>query len=415
MPTDAAARAPAPGSSAPPRAPQRSHRGLVITAIVAACLALVVVVAGVLSRAHQGSQLKTWTSAEEVPAVNLVSPTSQTGTQALVLPGNLQAFYNASIYPRVSGYVRAWYVDIGAHVKTGQLMATVDTPELDQQIEQARADLASAQANMQLARTTSERWARLLTQDAVSKQESDEKSGDLAVKTAQVNAAKANLDRLAALKSFARITAPFDGVVTARRVDIGALVNAGSGATTSSELFDVAKVDRLRLYVRVPQGDSARIGPGTTATLTVPEYPGRTFNAVLDTTSNAVSDTSGTLLVELMVDNADAALKAGDYAEVRFDIAGAAPGQATLRLPSSALLFRKSGMEAAVVGPDDRVHLRPVTIRRNLGATMEIASGLTASDRVIDNPPDSVAEGELVRVIPSDQAKPQHGAADAGG
>jgi RND family efflux transporter MFP subunit len=308
----------------------------------------------------------------------------------------------------VSGYVHAWYQDIGARVKTGQLLATIDTPELDQQIIQARADLETAKANMSLAATTSARWAKLLKQDAVSQQEAAEKAGDLAAKTAQVDAAKANVSRLMALKGFARITAPFDGVVTARKTDIGALVNAGAGATANSELFDVAKVNPLRLYVHVPQADSAAIQPGTTATLSVPEYPGRSFPAKLDTTANAVNDASGTVLTELMVDNGADTLKAGDYAEVKFDVPDRGGAASTLRLPSSALLFRDKGMQAAVVGPDDRVQLRPVTVGRNLGATIEVTSGVGPSDAVIDNPPDSIANGQRVRVI-APVAVPQGG------
>jgi RND family efflux transporter MFP subunit len=285
-------------------------------------------------------------------------------------------------------------------VKAGQVLATIDTPELDQQLAQARADLESAEANMRLARTTAQRWTTLLTQDAVSKQETEEKAGDLAAKTAMVNAARANVNRLLALKSFSRITAPFDGVVTARRTDIGALVNAGAGATANSELFDVAKVDRLRLYVHVPQSYSARIRPGITATLTVPEYPGRVFQATLTSTSDAVSASSGTVLVELAVDNTDRALHAGDYAQVKFDLGAAdRAGSEALRVPASVLLFRASGLQAAIIDPNSRVRLQNVTISRDLGQTVEIASGLSADDRVIDNPPDSIADGDRVRVV----------------
>ena len=324
----------------------------------------------------------------------------------LVLPGSLQAFYNAPIYARVPGYVHGWYADIGAQVKAGQLLATIDTPELDQQLIQARADLASAKANMQLASITAQRWSKMLAQDAVSKQETDEKSGDLATKTAQVNAAQANVDRLLALKSFARIVAPFDGVVTARKIDIGTLVNAGANAAPNSELFDVAKIDQLRLYVHVPQNYSSKIRAGMTATLSVPEYPGRTFQAKLDTTANSISNNSGTLLVELMVDNHDQLLKDGDYAQVRFDFQGQpATSETTLLLPSSALLFRRNGTQAAVVGPDNHVHLKPVTVGRDLGATIEVESGLTPEDRVIDNPPDSISNGQLVRVVRSPSAQ----------
>jgi membrane fusion protein, multidrug efflux system len=398
MSTDAVAH-----RGAPAPAPRGRHRGLVIAAVIAAGLAAVVVVTGILSRSHQTAQTKSWTDAQAIPAVTTIAPTLETGAQDLVLPGNLAAYYNAQIYARVSGYVHGWYQDIGARVHTGQLLATIDTPELDQQLQQARADLASAKANATLADATSRRWNHLLTQDAVSRQETEEKAADFQVKTAQVNASEANLDRLLALKSFARIVAPFDGVVTARRTDIGALVNAGASASPNSELFDVAKVDRLRLYVHVPQSYSARIRPGVQASLTVPEYPGKSFPAQVFSNANAVSDSSGTLLVELSVANPGGVLKTGDYAQVTFKLPNGDTG-GMLRLPSSALLFRKNGLQAAVVGSDDRVHLKAVTAARDLGSATEIAHGLSPSDKVIDNPPDSIAEGELVRVVPADHS-----------
>jgi multidrug efflux system membrane fusion protein len=402
---------PAPASSAPGAADpaassrdfrdrQRQYRRLKITGLVALCLAALVVIAGVISRANGSADLKTWTKAQAIPAVSVLNPVADVGAEPLVLPGSLEADYNAPIYSRVSGYVHAWYVDIGADVRAGQVLATIDTPELDQQLIQARADLETAKANVSLAATTAKRWTSLLAQDAVSKQETDEKNGDLAAKSAMVNAAQANVDRLLALKSFSRITAPFAGVVTARRTDIGDLVNAGAGATANSELFDVAKVDKLRLYVRVPQSFSARIAPGATADVTVPEYLNRHFTATLTTTSNAVSDNSGTLLVEMAVDNRDGALKAGDYAHVKFNLpAPTSVGNTQLRIPASALLFRKGGTEVAVVQSDSRVQIRHVTVGLDLGQFLEIASGLQASDRVIDNPPDSVASGDLVRVV----------------
>ena len=377
----------------------RPRRGLLIAAAVAAVAAVVVVVSGVASRRHAVAETQTWTRAEATPAVSVVSPTVNTGARSLTLPGQLQAFYNAPIYSRVSGYVRAWYDDIGAHVAKGQLLAVIDTPETDQQIIQARADLATAQANMNLAATTAQRWARLLKQDAVSAQESEEKAGDFAAKSAQVQAARANLNRFLALKGFSRITAPFDGVVVARRIDIGALVNAGAGAAPNSELFDVAKVDALRLYVRVPQVDSAEIRPGVDANLTVPELPGRSFPTRVATTASAIADSSGTLLSELAVDNAGGVLKPGAYAQVNFSFPDRAAAGQGFTLPSSALLFRDKGVEVAVVGPDSHVHIRHVAVAKDLGASVEIASGLAQGDRVVNNPSDSVADGEVVRVM----------------
>ena len=399
MPTDVVA--PSKSGGGPIAAsPPHKRWGLLIAAVVAAVIAAVVVVAGIASRSHQTAQTTRWTDTQSIPAVSVVQPTTSAAAKSLVLPGNLQAFYNAPIYSRVPGYVKAWDFDIGAHVKAGQLLAVIDTPETDQQIIQARADLATAQANLQLAATTAKRWARLLTQDAVSQQESEEKSGDFLAKSAQVKAAQANLDRYLTLKGFSRITAPFDGVITARRIDIGTLVNAGASATANSELFDVTKIDRLRLYVSVPQVDSAEIKPGVTATLTVPELPSRTFQGVLATTANAISGSSGTLLAELMVANPDGVLKPGAYAQVKFDIP-AATAVTTLVLPSSTILFRDRGTEVAVVGSDDHIHLQHVTVGRELGTTDEITGGISASDRVVDNPPDSIAQGELVRVVPT--------------
>jgi RND family efflux transporter MFP subunit len=432
MPTDQiVARRPAAATDSPagPRFREPPRRGptprtLRLAGIIALCIAAAVVIAGVAARLHDSSKLRNWTAIQSIPPVSVILPTAGGGTRQLVLPGSLQADYNAPIYSRVSGYVRAWFTDIGARVKAGQLMAVIDTPELDQQLIASRADLETARANMQLASTTARRWASLLAQDAVSKQESEEKAGDLAAKTAQVDAAQANVGRLLALKAFARIVAPFDGVVTARRTDIGDLVNAGAGAAgagaPTAELFDVAKVDRLRLYVHVPQRYSSRITPGMTAGLTVPEYPGRTFKATLTSTSEAVSESSGTLLVELAVDNADGALKTGDYAQVTFNLAGApaGAGPTALSVPAAALLFRKEGSQVATVNSANRVVLKPVTISADLGQTVEIGSGLSSTDRVIDTPPDSIATGDLVRVVkpavsPVPDAAPQPGS-DAG-
>jgi RND family efflux transporter MFP subunit len=394
-----------------PSSPQGSrNRRLLIVGVAGAALAAVVVVTGLVSRGRDYTAAKTLAVGEAVPDVSVVQPAPLQGAQPLVLPGNLQPFYNAQIYPRVSGYVRMWYRDIGARVKAGELLAVVDTPELDQQLSQARADLRSAQANMKLAATTAKRWRTLLGDDVVSQQETDEKAGDYEAKTALVDASAANLQRLEAMKAFARIVAPFDGVVTARRTDVGALVNAG--ASSASALFDVAEVDKLRLYVRVPQSYSNLIGPKTTATLSVPEFPGRTFNAAMTSTANAVSDNSGTLLVELAVDNHEGLLKTGDYAQVSFQLpqAPAAADLGQMQLPASALLFRNQGMEAAVVGPDGRVRLQPVTVLRDLGPAVQVSAKLSAQDHVIDNPPDSIASGQRVRVVQGEPAATQKAA-----
>lgn len=361
--------------------------------VAAAVLAALVVAGGLATRLAAHQKLEALADAEATPTVRVVAPEAAGGGQPLVLPGRVEAYYDAQIHARVSGYLRRWYRDIGERVRAGEVLADIDTPELDQQLAQARAGLAVAQANRRLAQTTAARWAGLLTQDAVSRQEAEEKAGDLDAKTAQVNAAAADVRRLEALEAFKRITAPFAGVVTGRSTDIGALISAGTPGGTG--LFTVADVHRLRIYVRAPQSYAADIHPGSAASLTVPEHPGRVFIATLTANAGAVSDQSGTLLVELQIDNADGALLPGDYAQVRFDLPSPA---GAVSLPASALMFRRQGMAVATVGPDSRVVMKPVTVAQDQGATVRIASGLGTGDRVIDNPPDSVVDGEAVRV-----------------
>jgi RND family efflux transporter MFP subunit len=368
---------------------------LKIAGIIAACVALIVVVSGILARNNASEETNAFSAAQSIQSVSVVSPVAGLSGRSLALPGKLAAFYSAPIYARVPGYVHAWYKDIGAKVRKGDLLATIDTPELDQQFEQAKADLASAVAGLQLSKSTAQRWQSLLALDAVSKQESEEKTGDLAAKTALVNAAKANLNRLQALKTFARITAPFDGTVTDRAVDIGALVNAGA-QSSGAALFTVADVHQIRVYVSVPQSYSAEIRPGLTASLKVPEYPARVFSASLDSTSNSISEQSDTLLVELLADNSSGALKPGDYAQVALHIPS---GGSTLSVPASALIFRHDGLQVATVLPDNRIRLKSITIARDLGTNVEIGSGLLTKDRVVDNPPDSISNGDLVRVV----------------
>ncbi|MBN9588051.1 MAG: efflux RND transporter periplasmic adaptor subunit [Alphaproteobacteria bacterium] len=363
-------------------------------AIGAVCVLGAILVFGFYSRLVQASDLKDWTRGEEIPTVALISPSASVGGDTLSLPGTLQAYYAAPIYSRVPGYVHAWYKDIGAHVRKGDLLATIDTPELDQQIAQARADLKAAQAARALSSTTAERWQSLLPLDAVSRQDAEEKEEDLASKVAAVNAARANLDRLDAMKAFARIVAPFDGVVTRRTADIGNLVTAGP-ASNGDPLFEVADMHVLRVYVNVPQSYSAQIGQGAQASLTVPEYPGRRFQARLVSTAGAISDQSSTMLVEFQVANGQNLLKPGDFAQVAMKLAG---GSRALRVPASALMFRAAGMEVATVGPHDRVVMKPITIATDLGPSVIVSTGLAPSDRLIDNPPDSLSNGDPVRI-----------------
>jgi len=367
-------------------------RRLKLAGAIAAGVAAVVVVAGLVTRVNADQSQQAWTRDQAIPTVSLARIDGG-GERQLVLPGDVQAFNTAPIHARVSGYLKRWYVDIGTPVKAGQTLADIDTPDLDQQVLQARADLATAQANQGLAATTDKRWQGLVAADAVSKQEAEEKSGDLAAKTSLVNAARANLNRLLALESFKRITAPFAGVVTTRSTDIGALITVGG--PTDAPLFTVADQRRLRVYVRVPQTYSAQVRPGMAAELTAPEYPGQSFRAVVVAGAQAVGAASGAELVELQLDNAGGQLKSGEYAQVTFHLSS--PAGAT-RIPVTAIQYRHNGPVVAVVGPDNHVRVRPVTVTRDLGSSVEIGAGLSPTDRVADNPPESIADGDLVRI-----------------
>jgi RND family efflux transporter MFP subunit len=361
---------------------------------VAAVIAAGIVVNGVMVRHQAQADQANAAAVQSVPTVSIIHPQATSAGNLLTLPGNLQAWYSAQIYARVPGYLTKWYKDIGAHVRKGEALADIDTPELDQQIAQAKADLANAEAARQLSQITNERWQNLVAIGAVAKQDADNKAGDLAVKVAAVNSSKANLDRLIATKAFAHITAPFDGVVTQRATDVGALVNAGAGSS-GSLLFTVADLHKLRVYVQVPQNYSAQIHGDLTADLTLPEYPGEKFPAHLVSTSNAIDGQTNTLLVELDADNANGKLKPGEYAQVSFRLPVAT---STLAIPATALLFRGDGLHVATVGSDNRVLLKTITVAEDLGTSVRINSGLDASDRVIDNPPDSISSGDIVRI-----------------
>ena len=373
--------------------PALMKRSATRAALVAGGIFGAVLVLGTYTRVADSTDLKKWTSEAAIPTVQLISPAADGKALPLVLPGSLQAFYDAPIHSRVPGYVSAWYKDIGARVKKGDLLATIDTPELDQQISQARADLDAAVAREQLSSTTAQRWRNLLPLDAVSKQDVEEKEAELSSRTGAVKAAQANRDRLVATKDFARIVAPFDGVITSRNIDIGALVSGG--ASGGEPLFSVASLDRLRLYVNVPQAYSAQIVPGMTATLTVPEYPGKVFPATLVSTSNAISRSSASLLVQFEAANPDGLLKPGGYATVSMTSPQAG---GTLRLPASALMFRASGLQVATLGKDNRIVMKSITVGTDQGSEITVAAGLAPADRVINNPPDSLAAGDAVRV-----------------
>lgn len=368
-------------------------KGLKIAGVVAAVVAIGVIAVGVVDRSGDARAAQSWSDARSVPTVHLVAVRASSASDGLTLPGTMEAWNAARLYARVGGYVKSWYKDIGADVSAGTSLGAIETPELDQQIAQARADLASARANAGLAKSTAARWNDLLTDHSVSEQEADEKNGDLAAKNAAVQGAEANLNRLLAMKGYATIRAPFAGIVTARNADIGDLV--GPGATTQQPMFAIADVHRIRLYVSVPQSYSAAMKPGLDATLIVPDYPGRSFDAHVIGTSGAINPQTGTLQVQLVADNPGKVLKPGGYAQVKF----AVPGQAgTVTIPSSTLVFRAAGTQVATVGPDHHIVMRAVTLGRDLGGTVEVTSGLEQTARIVDNPPDSIAQGELVRL-----------------
>ncbi len=375
-----------------PEGPLVSTGRLKLAGVVAAGLAVLVVVVGLVTRVSADQSQAAWTQDQSIPTLNLAKIDAG-GERQLVLPGDVQAFNTAPIHARVGGYLKHWYVDIGTPVKAGQLLADIDTPDLDQQVLQARADLATAQANQSLAATTSKRWQGLVAADAVSRQDADEKIGDLAAKSSLVNASRANLNRLLALESFKKITAPFAGVVTTRSTDIGQLITTGSPSDTA--LFTVADQRKLRVYVRVPQNYSALVHKGQTADLTVPEFVGQTFKAVVVNSSQAVGPQTGAELVELSLDNADGRIKSGDYAQVTFRLTSAAT---TTRIPVTAIQYRHNGPVVALVGRDNHVKIRPVIISRDLGSSVEVGAGLSTSDRIVDNPPESLVEGDLVRI-----------------
>jgi RND family efflux transporter MFP subunit len=361
--------------------------------IIVAMLALAIVAWGLFSRWRHARELATWTDAQAVPTVSVIRPAVVAKADGLTLPGTLQAYNSAPIFARTNGYVRRWLVDIGDTVRRGQLLAVLDAPELDQQLAAARANLQTARANQALAQSTATRWSSLLAKDAVSKQETDEKIGDYKARTAEANAAAAQVAQLSATQGFTRLVAPFTGTITSRSAQVGQLVTAGT--TGAQPLFTVSDLGRIRIYVRVPQGSSGQIRVGMHARLTLPEYPGRTFDAVLTRTADAVDPTSGTVLVELQAPNPDRALKPGAYAQVTFPVQG---GSSHVQLPASALIVNDKGTHVALLGPDGRARFRDVTVGRDNGNLVEISAGLTPSDRVIDSPPDSLAPGDQVRI-----------------
>lgn len=386
--TPPATPTPAPANPPPP-APSPVKLSRIFT--IAAVLIVIGLVIGIVPRWFARRALAKETTENAVQYVSVVSPEPGKSDLGVPLPAEVQAYVEAPIYARASGYLKRWDVDIGQHVEAGQLLAEIDTPELDQQLDQARAEVDQAKANLNLAKSTAERWADLLKTASVSEQETAEKEADYELKKADLEAADANLRRLQDLKSFARVTAPFAGTITVRDTDVGQLITAGNGRP----LFRLAQTNPLRVYVHVPQTYSHEVIIGQGAELSIAEMPGRKFEAKVVRTAGAMDPSSRTLLAELQVKNPDNEILAGSYAQVRFDDT---LGNPALTLPANTLLFRSEGMQVGVVDPGGRVEMRTVKLGRDFGETVEIVGGVSAGDHVVLNPPDSLTTGMNVRV-----------------
>jgi RND family efflux transporter MFP subunit len=356
-------------------------------------VALLLAVWGILSRLSTRYALERQAAEAAIPTVAITRAKAGPATDKLVLPGNVQAYYEAPIYARTNGYLKVWYTDIGASVKKGQLLADIETPEVDQQLRQAQADLATAAANYLLARTTNERWQGLLATESVSQQDADQRAGDAAAKLATQQSAAANVARLRELESFKRVLAPFAGVVTQRNTDVGALINAGEAP--GSALFRVADTHRLRIYVQVPQPYAAQIHEGGIATLEFTDHPGQKYSATVTSTAHALDAATRTLQVELQIDNSRGELLPGAYVQVTFALPLSGN---TLRVPVNALLFRGQNVQVATVDDQRRVHLKDITGGRDFGTEIEVLSGISATDTLIVNPPDSIVDGAQVRI-----------------
>lgn len=373
--------------------PSISRGKLRLFGIVASVGLAAVVVAGISTRSNGDAKLREWTEAQAVPSVAITLPGAKPLNSKIDLPGRLEAYSRAPIFARVSGYLKNWFVDIGAPVKSGQTLAEIDAPDLDQQLLQARADLANSQAAAKLSAATLSRRKTLLASNFVSQQEIDERSADLASKEAQVRAMQANVERLEALASYKTVTAPFDGIVTERNTDVGALINGGTGS--GAAMFVVSDSKKLRLYVNVPQSYLPSIKIGAKASVSVPEYAGRSFPATVEASAQSVDVASGTTRMQLVLDNSTGELRPGAYADVQLNLTR---DTQPLSIPASALIFNNNGLRVATVTPADKVLFKTVTIARDLGREIEIATGLSSDDRVIITPLDGIADGDQVRI-----------------
>jgi RND family efflux transporter MFP subunit len=370
-----------------------SRRRLRLAGLVMVVIAAIVVGMGITTRRMADARLNEWTERVAIPTVAVAVPDDRGRRTTIDLPGRLEAYSQAQLYARVSGYLKEWKADIGTPVKAGQLLAEIEAPDLDQQIMQAEAGLSSAQANAELASQTLQRGQSLVTSGAVSKQDLDRRSADSANQQGLVKSAQANLSRLRVLEKYKQIVAPFDGLVTVRTTDVGALISAGSGGGPA--LFVVSDTSRLRAYVNVPQNYVPSVKVGTKALISVPEYAGKTFTATVEASAQSVDSASGTTRMLLVVDNSNGALMTGAFATVRLELPNP---ETAIHIPASALIFDQTGLRVATVGPDDRVVLKQVTIARDLGREVEIGTGLAAEDRVIDSPPDGIASGDQVKI-----------------
>jgi RND family efflux transporter MFP subunit len=376
-------------------------RWLAIVGIVGLVVAGAIAAVGLYSRARSNQNLTQWTNAQAVPTVSLAKLVHGDPEQSLILPGNIEPYYKAAIYARVTGYLKSWNKDIGAQVKAGEVLASIEAPELDQQLSQARATLASAKANYDIAAITANRYGILANKQAMALQQADQATADAAAKKAVMDANEANVDQLVAMQSFKQIVAPFDGVVTLRNTDIGALINVGSAA--GQELFEVSDLHRVRIYVQVPQAFTAELRPGLKATFQMPQYPGQKFDATLVTTSNAMNTTSRSMLVELQADNSEGRLFGGTYTRVDFQI----PGDPNMvRLPATALMPVNRGVQVAVLDNNNKVALKAIQLGRDFGDSVEVTAGLAPQDQVIDSPPETLQNGDAVQLTAGTSSPP---------
>ncbi len=384
-----------PMSEEPPPAELREPRPwrLLLVGVCVVAVAGAIVVTGVSTRARSEREVASRTREQAVPTVAIVSPKRGSEGREIILPGDIQAFSSAPIYARASGYVRAWHKDIGDQVRKGEVLAEIDTPDLDQQYAQAKADVANATATAILAKATADRYHTLVGSGIVSRQADEEKASDQHAKQAALDAARANLARLEALTTFKNLVAPFDGIVTSRSVDVGTLINAGG--TAGAALYQVADIRKVRIYVRVPQALVGDLKPGSAAQLRLPQFPGQSFDATLAATSNSIAQESRTALVQLQADNPNGVLWPGNYTEVHFKLP---PNPDALRVPATAMMFGEKGVRIAVLEPGNKVAFRPVQLGADIGADVEIRAGVAATDKVIDSPLETLAAGDTVRV-----------------